>query len=310
MTFASRASMKKKTPLKNQVVVITGASSGNGRAAAVEFAKAGASVVLAARRMELLREVAIQCENFGGRALPIQTDVTRPEELKNLKTRALEHFGRIDVWINNAGIGAVGALNETPLESHVRVISTNLLGAVYGTHAVLPYFKERKKGIIISTNSVGTFVPLPYSCAYSASKFGLRGFLEAVRAEVSNEPNIQICEVFPAFLKTPGIQHVGNYVGKKLKNPIGAGDPLRVARTMVKLAQKPKNRSPVMALTQVARMGYFLFPKFTRWTSARFFDFYFKHAESVEMTDGTLFTPEWTGRGVYADPEASTGFTQ
>jgi short-subunit dehydrogenase len=243
-----------------------------------------------------LQAVADQCLETGTEAMVIQTDVTDPDQVRSLARGAIDHFGHIDVWISNAGVGAVGAFNQTPLAAHHQVIHTNLFGAINSAYAIMPYFKKRKRGTFIVTNSVGAWIPLPNASSYSASKFGLRGFVEALQAEVSDEPDIHICEVAPAFVKTPGIFHVGNYVGKKLKNPPGAGSAERVGKSMLNLINHPHDRNAVMALTYVGRAGYFLFPKFTRWVSAKLFKAYFSQAEAAPRTDGALYSTQRAGR--------------
>jgi short-subunit dehydrogenase len=212
---------------------------------------------------------------------------------------SLAYFGRIDVWIQNAGIGAVGNFSDTPLDVHHQVIETNLLGALNGAYTALPIFRKQKHGIFIATNSVGAWVPLPVAAAYSASKYGLRGLIEALQAEVSDEKAIHFCEVAPAFVDTPGIDHVANFTGRKLKNPPGAGDPMRVARAMVTLSKHPRSVStPVMVTTTLARMGYFIFPKLTRWASAKVFNAYFAHADLAQKTEGAVFKPSLKPSGV------------
>jgi short-subunit dehydrogenase len=167
-----------------KTVVITGASSGIGKAIALTLAKEGMNLVLAARREAILQEVASECEALGGTAIAVKTDVTNKSEVENLRETAISFFGIIDVWINNAGTMAIGELNETPLEAHEQVIRTNLIAPLYGIYSILPYFKERKKGIIINTVSIGAYVPTPFAASYSAGKFGLRGLDEAIRSEV------------------------------------------------------------------------------------------------------------------------------
>src|ERR671917_725974 len=129
--------------LRDATVVITGASSGIGLATARAFSRRGASVVLAARRLALLEEAARECEELGGRALAVPTDVTDPDQTRQLARSAVSAFGGIDVWINNAGTSMWGPFEEIPLESQARLIELNLLGAVNGSHAALPHFFER-----------------------------------------------------------------------------------------------------------------------------------------------------------------------
>jgi NADP-dependent 3-hydroxy acid dehydrogenase YdfG len=127
--------------LKEQVIVITGASSGFGKGAALKFAQAGASVVLAARRGQLLDELARDCDAASGRALAIATDVSNPADVEQLTEAAISQFGRIDAWVNNAGVGVIGRFEEVPLADHIQVIDTDLLGTIYGSYFALRRFR-------------------------------------------------------------------------------------------------------------------------------------------------------------------------
>ncbi|HEY8999989.1 MAG TPA: SDR family oxidoreductase, partial [Mucilaginibacter sp.] len=227
--------------LKNKAIVITGASSGVGRAAALEFARYEPALILAARSEETLNEVAHECERLGATVLVVTTDVTDPGSVINLANAANDWAGRIDVWINNAGVLAAGEFSHTPVEVHEQVIRTNLLGYIYGAHAVMPIFKTQQSGILINNISIGGYLPVPYSAGYSASKFGLRGFSEALKAELAVWPHIHVCDLYPAFLDTPGIRHAGNYTNKVLKPSPPVYDPKLVAEAMVKVAASPRS---------------------------------------------------------------------
>ncbi len=128
-------------PLSQQVIIITGASSGFGRGAALAFAAKGASVVLVARRGALLEALAVECKANGGDALAFPVDVSRREETKKVMNAAVERFGRIDTWINNAGVGAIGQFEDVPIIDHEQVLRTNLFGTLYGSYAAMQNFR-------------------------------------------------------------------------------------------------------------------------------------------------------------------------
>jgi NADP-dependent 3-hydroxy acid dehydrogenase YdfG len=182
-------------PLSKRTVVITGATSGIGRATALEFARQGAKIVLAARQKDVLDEMVDLCDRLGGKAIAVQTDVTDAQAMTKLAQDAVTFGGSLDVWVNVAGLGAMGEFTTIPIEVHAKVINTNLMGYMNGAHAALPYFIKKKSGILINLNSVGGYVAFPYSASYTASKFGLRGYAEALRAELQDYPNIHICDV-------------------------------------------------------------------------------------------------------------------
>jgi short-subunit dehydrogenase len=281
-----------KQSLHNAVVVITGASSGIGQAAALAFAGHGARLALAARNQCGLEQVAAACHQRGAQASAVETDVTDAEAVRQLAQTACDQLGgRIDVWINNAGVGAIGSFTETPIESHDQVIRTNLMGYLHGAHAVLPYFQRQGRGVLINTNSLGGWVPAPYAAAYTASKFGLRGFSEALRGELNRWPEIHICDIFPAFIDTPGLHHAANYAGKEVKPLPPLYDPELVARAMVALAQSPRDKVAVGQSATVARAAHFLFPKFLGKAMERITTAHFARAPRVTTSDGNLFDP-------------------
>ncbi|RYZ73317.1 MAG: SDR family NAD(P)-dependent oxidoreductase, partial [Proteobacteria bacterium] len=130
--------------LQNATVVVTGASSGIGRATALEFAKAGANVVLASRGVEALKSVAAECQELGAKTDIFEMDITEALDVRALAAQAVKAFnGRIDVWVNDPGIGVIGEFEKIPIADHDRVIQTNLIGYMHGLHAVLPYMKAQ-----------------------------------------------------------------------------------------------------------------------------------------------------------------------
>ncbi len=283
--------------LKNSTVVITGASSGIGMAATRAFARAGANVVLLARRASVLDGLAAECGRLGVRALAVPTDVTDPEAVRAAAAAAVRLNGRIDVWVNNAGVGAVGEFTRTPVEAHDQVILTNLVGYLHGAHAVLPYFQRQPSGgVLINTISFGGWVAAPLAAAYTATKFGLRGLSESLRAELGDYRQIHICDVFPSFIDTPGVQHAANYTGRALKPAPPVYAPERVAETMVDLARRPRNAATVGMVASLAHVGYAVLPGFGRWAMRRFINTYLSQADEAPVTEGNLFRSTARGR--------------
>lgn len=273
-----------------RVVAITGASSGIGRASALGFAERGAALVLIGRGEAALESLATACLDAGGQALVVVEDVTRPDGLENALVAALQRFGRVDVWVNAAGVGAVGAFDATPMSAHARVIETDLIGYMRGAHAVLPQFKAQGRGVLINLLSIGSWTPAPYATSYSAAKFGLRGFTDALRGELQPWPAIHVCDVYPSFVDTPGLQHGANYVGVELKPPPGVVSPEAVARAVVGLADRPRRQVVVgRGVTALARIARALAPQTTINLMRHGLDAYFAFGRPAPVGAGNLF---------------------
>ncbi|MES2826773.1 MAG: SDR family oxidoreductase [Bacteroidota bacterium] len=280
-------------------IVITGASSGAGSAIALAFAEKKRKLTLVSRNLTELQRIARECEQLGAEVQYLQADVTDPGAMINVAAAAFDFGGGIAVWVNNAGVLAAGSFEDTPVEVIDQVIKTNLMGYIHGAHAVLPYFKKQNRGVIINNISIGGFLPVPYGVGYSASKFGLRGFSSALKAELTSFKDIHVCDIFPAFLDTPGIQHAANYTGKRIKPAPPVYDPARVAKAVVYLADHPTSETMIGSLSYLLRASYALFPWITRTVTGAVIKGYLNQAEPIQKTDGNIFVPVPYGNAVY-----------
>jgi short-subunit dehydrogenase len=176
----------KAEPFRGHVVIVTGASAGIGRALALRLAGQGGKVVVAARRLDRLEQVAAGCRELGGEALAIRADVGDEGQCKALIEQTIEAFGRLDMLVNNAGLAVSGLFEEFPnLHLFKHVLDVNFYGAVYCTYYALPYL-IRTKGRIVAISSLGGKVPLPFNTPYIASKYAMHGFYDSLRIELSH----------------------------------------------------------------------------------------------------------------------------
>lgn len=186
-----------------KVVVITGASSGIGEASAELLAKDGAKLVLGARRENLLKEISEKVEKLGGQAVYQSTDVTDDDQVESLAKLAIDKFGRIDVWINNAGIMPQSILSEKKIQDWNNMIDINIKGTLYGIGAAIPYMDKQKSGHIISVSSVAGHQAHQGSAVYSATKYAVRAISESLRQEmVDAKNNVRVTVVSPGAINT------------------------------------------------------------------------------------------------------------
>jgi short-subunit dehydrogenase len=287
-----------------KVIVITGASSGFGKGVARRFGSLGASVVVAARRKNLLEELAVECEKAGGRALAMETDVSQRIEVQRLAQTAIDEFGRIDVWINCAGVGAMGPLERVPLEDHARVIETTLLGTVYGSYYAYKQFLLQKSGTLVNIASELGANTVPYFSSYAAAKHGVVGFDDSLRQEVVARKlkDIHVCTVLPTAHDTPFFDHAGLYTGHEMTTPDPLHDPNNVVDAVVALVDNPKDKKIVGADGIVKILMKNLAPTFAEWIAAKQ-----THATFIEKPPPAADDPGAVQRPVAKGTEVQAG---
>ena len=217
-----------------ETAVITGASSGVGKSLAIQLSDAGYKVVLAARSEDKLNAIAEEIQKMGGNCLVVPTDVSQPEQINNLKDRTLE-YGDVFVVINNAGLGKFCKIEDVTLEDWNRQLDVNLRASFLVSQAFIPGMKRRKKGTLVFMNSVAGKKGYPYSAAYVASKYGMRGLADSLREEL-REDNIKVISIHPGAVDTPFWDGTGvNFPREEML------DTNTLAQSIVHAIQSPGN---------------------------------------------------------------------
>jgi short-subunit dehydrogenase len=251
--------------IADQVVVLTGASSGIGRQTAIEFARRGARLVLAARSAEALDTLATDVERLGSRALVAPTDVSDVGRVSELAAKAAQHFGRIDTWVNNAGVTIYGTVEQTDVQEIRRVIEVNLLGQIHGMKAALPYLRETD-GTIVNVSSYLARRAVGLQAPYCAAAHGVAAFSEALRLELRHDQvPVHIVEVLPSPTNTPLFEHARSKIGV-LPRPIPfIYEPGVVADAIVAVARKPVRQVYVGSAARMLETAQRLSPSLVDW---------------------------------------------
>lgn len=286
--------------VSGKTYVIVGASSGFGRGVAEELGKYKANVVLAARRTNLLEEIAQNIRTSGGTALVVTMDISKPEDVQRLADMAVQQYGTIDVWVNMAGVGAIGRFWDIPHEDQARLIDVNLKGFIYGSQVAIQQFRKQGRGVLINMGSVDSETPHAYQAAYSASKAGIRSMGLAISQELrlNGYKDIKVVTIEPWAVDTPFWRHAANYTGVEQKFAM-MDEPDKVVNAVIRKSLRPKKIVPVGWKAKGSSFFANVFPRFNEWLTGNVAHKYqAKMPPATPNTKGSLYTPMESGRGV------------
>jgi short-subunit dehydrogenase len=281
----------RENEMKCLSVVITGASSGIGKATAIEFANHQASMILCSRSEANLQTTARECENRGARVIIYPLDMTDELRLKAVADRAVQEFGKLDVWVNDAAVGLFGRLEDLPSETVRRIVEVNFLGYVYGCRAAIPHMRRQGKGIIINVSSLASIAGLPYQSLYASTSSAINTLGSCLRMETIDKPRIKICTLVLPSIDTPMLQHAGNYTGRAVRAFPPVYTARRAARTIIRMVARPRKQVilgvPAKIVVAIKRLMPFLTEKRIAVMAEKG---HFK-MQSSPHTPGNLFQP-------------------
>ncbi len=283
-------------PLERQVIVITGASSGIGLATALAAASAGAKVVLAARSEDALSQIVEQIRANGGDAIAVTADVGVRADVERIASEAVARYGTIDTWVNDAGVSIYGRLDEVDDEASRRLFDTNFWGTVHGSLVALPYLRRAGGAALINVGSEASEAAVPLQGMYSASKHAVKGFTDALRAELdADDAQVSVTLIQPTAVDTPYPEHAAAYLAQEPKLPTPMIEPERVASAILDAATSPTRSTKVGAMsvinTTVAKVAPALAEMMGRMQIGRQ-----QRDEAPHATEGALFEAGGGGR--------------
>jgi NAD(P)-dependent dehydrogenase (short-subunit alcohol dehydrogenase family) len=277
--------------IKDSVIVITGASSGIALATAMAAAKLGARLVLAARRRPALDQAVLQCEECGGEAIAVPTDVTRREDVLSLEKAAVAKFGRIDAWVNAAAAAAYGRFDEIPVEVFKQVLETNVLGYYYCSRSAVARFRQQEAGILVNVSSMVAEGGQAFATPYVMSKFAQRGLTLSLDQELRDYPHIHACSVLPGVVDTPIFKHAANYMGKRVKPPHPMLSAEQVADTILDVVERPRRETYAGLSGRILGTAAHLTPELHDLAMKLFVEHDHFLNEDIDATEGNIFTP-------------------
>jgi len=290
-------------PLREQVIVLTGASSGIGLATAQAAARAGARLVLAARSEETLRDICERLNAMGGtEVVPVVADVGVRQDVQRIALTAIERFGRIDTWVNNAGVSIYGRIDQVSEEDSRRLFDTNFWGVVNGSLAALPHLRAGG-GALINVGSEVSDACIPLQGMYVASKHAVKGFTDALRIEIEelDKAPVTITLIQPTAVDTPYPEHAANYMDREPKLPTPQIEPEKVAEAILEAATKGGRDVTVGVMAKLNTAMAKVLPSVADKMSARQAERQLEDEPPQHDPQGNLYRPSNDGR-VHGSP--------
>lgn len=283
----------------SRVIVITGASSGMGRAAALKLARQGDRVVVAARRGGALEQLARECAASAGESMAVAVDVAAEGEVERLVSEALARFGRIDAWVHTAAVAAFGRFWETPTSAMRRVVEVDLFGSMLVARAAVRQFLQQERpGTLVLVSSVLGKTPIPYLSVYNSAKHGVVGLATSLRADLRDaglSDRVHVVNLMPPSTDTPFYSHAANYTGRLPRPPPPAYSVDTLAEAIVGALDDPTNEEvTVGAMGKLMRFAHGVAPGLYETATGPYSESMFFDA-TAPRSDGSLFEPMAAG---------------
>jgi NAD(P)-dependent dehydrogenase (short-subunit alcohol dehydrogenase family) len=281
------------------VVVITGASSGIGRATALALASRGARLVLSARSAVSLEDAAVECRALGAEVVTVVADVVDEADVERVRSAAVARFGQVDAWVHTAAVVAYGRFEDVPSATFRRVLDTGVHGSVHAARVALDQFRSQGHGTLVLTGSLLGEIATPYMSSYVTAKWAVRGLGRVLSIETRGETDVHVCMVSPGGVDTPVYRLAANYAGRVGRPPPPVDPPEKVARAIVRSLADHRSRRMVGAANGIARVGFTVLPRLFDVLVGPLMRAGGLSRETVEPHDGNVFAPSPAGDAVH-----------
>ena len=278
--------------LRGSVVVVSGATSGIGLSAAESFSRLGCRLVLVGRDADRLADAVTRCERLGATVEPVLAELGPAEAALRIRNAAVRRFGRIDTWINVAGVVAIGPVGSVPAAELDRLVDTNVRAVMHASETALGCFVEQGDGVLINVSSLLGVVTSPLVPAYVMSKFALVGLSRSLRQQVGRR-RIRVCLVLPGSIDTPLFEKAANHTGRRVRAIVPAASAVRAGATLVGVARRPRRQVVVGWSGRLLLVAHRISVRATDWALGRWSMVVLTTGEEAPGTSGGIH--RWSG---------------